>query len=59
MSWKLVPDWPAREQIEAAYDQFGTEGPDPELLYRTMIAASPPPPDIMGALQPNLTASTL
>jgi hypothetical protein len=58
MSWKLVPDWPAREQIEAAYDQFGTEGPDWELVYRAMLSASPPPPDILGALESALAALT-
>jgi len=47
---RLVPDWPTREQLHAAYDQFGTEGPDPELVYRAMITASPPPPDVIGAL---------
>jgi hypothetical protein len=49
--WKLVPDWPLPVQINTAHDQFGMEGPDPELVYRAMVTSPFDAPDVIGALE--------
>jgi hypothetical protein len=49
--WKLVPDWPLPVQINTAHDQFGMEGPDPELVYRAMVTSPFHAPDVIGALE--------
>jgi hypothetical protein len=65
--WKLVPVEPVEAMRDAAFNAFEIDDPKQysggtaarDAIYRAMLSASPPPPDVVGALKAAIRAANL